>query len=140
MIWPFLGMVFTGISTAEKFRVHDQIIERLHDIGVAEMDILKAQHLWILVYCSILERQIEDTVQELRPKDDVKNEIIQLVKDGEDGLPLPEALRKWVTAKGLNEPKINERLEEYARAWKTGTIHNPDLIPFGSIPSATGHH
>lgn len=135
----FSGSVFTGMSSAEKFRLHDQIIARLRDIGVPQEDILKAQHVWILVYCSILEQQIQSEVQQSLPKIDTEKEVIELKNNGKDGLPTPEALRKWVATKGLNDPKINERLEEYERVWTTGDIHNPDLIPFGSNPTAPGH-
>jgi hypothetical protein len=134
----FSGNIFTGMSTAQKFRIRDQIVERLLDIGVTRDGILKAQELWILVYCNILEGQIEEAVHQSLPNTDVKHEVIQVVKgNGRDGLPLPEALRKWVITKGLSDPKINERLNEYERVWTTGAIHNPDLIPFGSIPRAT---
>jgi hypothetical protein len=136
----FSGSIFTGISVGEKFRVRDQIVERLRDIGVPQDDIVKVQRLWIIVYCSILEGQIEARVREAFPtKTDVENEIVQLAKDnGKDGLPSPEALRKWVTTNGLTDPNIIERLDEYQRVWTTGAIHNPDLIPFGSIPTIPG--
>ena len=74
-------------------------------------------------------------MHEVLPKTDVENEIVQLAKDnGKDGFPSPEALRKWVTTKGITDPKINERLDEYERVWTTGAMNNPDLIPFGSNP------
>jgi hypothetical protein len=136
------GTAGAGMSTAEKFRVRDQIVERLRDIGVTQEDIMKAQHLWIVVYCSILEQQIlydaflGKSLPNTDPITELKNAGIQLAKDkeGKDGLPSPGALRKWVTTKGLNDPKINERLDEYERVWTTGTIHNPGLIPFGETP------
>jgi hypothetical protein len=129
----FSGSIFTGMSTGEKFRVRDQIVQRLRDIGVPPDDILKAEHLWIIAYCSILEGQIEARMHEVLPKTDIENEIVQLAKgNGQDGFPSPEALRKWVTTKGITDPKINERLDEYERVWTTGAMNNPDLIPFGS--------
>jgi hypothetical protein len=136
----FSGDIFTGIPTAEKLRIRDQIIEKLRDIGVKLDKVLETQQLWILVFGSILEGQIEAAVLEAFPKTDLNNEITQVIKEnGNNGLPAPDALRKWVKSKGLNnDPKVTERLDEYERVWTTGAMHNPDLIPFGSIPTAPG--
>jgi hypothetical protein len=124
------------MSTQEKFRLHDEIIQRLKDLGVTQNDILKTQKLWITAFCSILEAQIEDAVHKALPNTDAKKEILQVIKsNGKDGLPLPDALKNWVAAKGLNDHEINERVEEYERVWTTGTMKNPTLIPFGVQPS-----
>lgn len=118
----FSGSVFTGMSSAEKFRLHDQIIARLRDIGVPQEDILKAQHVWILVYCSILEQQIQSEVQQSLPKIDTEKEVIELKNNGKDGLPTPEALRKWVATKGLNDPKKTRGLKNMRECGRRETF------------------
>jgi hypothetical protein len=129
----FSGTKYPGISTREKFRIRDQVIERLQALGVKPDTILEAQHIWILLYCSILEGQIDEALVEAFPNTDLGFQVIR-----ENGLPAPDALRKWVTSKGVNNPKVTERLDEYERVWTTGAIHNPDLIPSvpGSIPQS----
>jgi hypothetical protein len=134
----FSGQIFVGMSASEKFRVRDQIIARLHEIGVKPDDILRAQQGWIDVYCSILEQQIEGAVIRSLPNVDAKNELAKLAKEnGKGGLPSPEALRKWVAAKAVSDPKLNELLQNYESVRTTGAAPNPDLIPFGSIPRAS---
>lgn len=131
----FSGQVFVGISTAEKFRIRDQVVEQLRALGVKTDDIVKSQRVWINVYCNILEGQIGAAVRKEHPEVDTKNEFVQLAKgDSKDGLPTPDALRKWVAQRSVDDPKIGELLTEYESVWTTGAMNNPDLIPFGSIP------
>ena len=56
-----------------------------------------------------------------------------------DGLPSPDTLRKWVSSKSAKDPKIEELLQEYDNVWTTGTMKNPDLIPFGVSPIWAGN-
>jgi hypothetical protein len=135
----FSGQVFVGMSASEKFRVRDQIIARLHEIGVKPDDILQAQQGWIYFYCDILEQQIERAVIKNLPNVDAKNEFDKLAKEnGKGGLPSPDALRKWVAAKAVSDPELNELLQNYESVWTTGAAPNPDLIPFGSMPRPSG--
>jgi hypothetical protein len=62
-----------------------------------EEDIREAQLVWIIAYCGIIEGRIEDNITKAFPKENIKQEVIQLAKDnGRDGLPLPDALKEWV--------------------------------------------
>jgi hypothetical protein len=134
----FSGQVFVGMSTREKFRVHDEMVARLQELGVVNADIKKTQHLWIYVYCDILEGMIVYRVKPY-PNSEVVNEALQLPKDADmDGLPTPEVLRQWATSKSAKDPKIEEYLQEYNNVWTTGVMKNPDLIPFGASPMWAG--
>ncbi len=134
----FSGQVFVGMSVSERFRVRDQIIARLHEIGVTPDDILQAQHGWIDFYCDILEQQIAGVVIRSLPNVDAKNVLSKLANEsGKGGLPSPEALRKWVATKAVSDPKLSELLQNYESVWMTGAAPNPDLIPFGSMPRAS---
>lgn len=131
----FSGQIFIGMQASEKFKIRDQIIARLHDIGVKSDDILRTQQMWIYFYCDILEQQIEGEVIKNLPDVNGKSELARLANEnGKDGLPQPEVLRKWVAAKALSETRLNELPQNYESVWTTGAAANPDLIPFGSRP------
>jgi len=130
----FSGQVFVGMSTHEKFRLHDEMVARLHDLGVDDADIKKTQHLWTYVYCSILEGMIFRQAKP-SPDDAVISEALQLPKDADmDPLPTPETLRVFVSSKFTKDPKIEEILQEYNYVWTTGTMKNPNLISLGASP------
>ena len=132
----FAGVIFSGVAPQEKFHVRDQTVERLKDIGLKEDDILEAQRIWIIAYCSIIEGQIETNIAKAVPKEDVKHEVMQLKKDnGRGGLPFPDALKEWVATKGITDQSTTELLSEYERVWTTGGMKNPALIPFGAQPT-----
>jgi hypothetical protein len=134
----FSGQVFVGMSTHEKFRLHDEMVARLQELGVGDADIKKTQHLWIYLYCDILEGMIVYRVKPY-PNSEVVNEALQLPNEADmDGLPSPDTLRKWVSSKSAKDPKIEEFLQEYDNVWTTGTMKNPDLIPFGASPMRAG--
>jgi len=116
-------------------RIRDQVVEQLRDLGVKTDDIVKSRRVWINVYCNILEAKIGAAVVKEHPDVDIKNEFVQLAKgNSKDGLPMLEALRKWVAEKSVKGPKVDEFLAEYESVWTTGAMRNPDLIPFGAIP------
>ena len=130
----FSGQVFAGISTREKFKLHDEMVARLKELGVSDADIKNTQHLWIYMYCDILEGMIVYRVKPY-PNDEVVKEALQLPKDPSmDGLPSPDTLRIWASSKTRNDPKVEELVQEYANVWATGAMKNPDLIPFGASP------
>jgi hypothetical protein len=107
------GQVFVGMPTAEKFRIRDQIIGRLSSIGVGQDDTLRAQRMWIFVNCSELEGQIKSAATKAFPSSDVNKEVIQPARsNGQNGLPTQEALKQWVTEKGVIDPNVNELLQE----------------------------
>jgi hypothetical protein len=92
----FSGVVFSGMSSEEKFNVRNQIVERRHSIGVKEDDIRQAQQVWIIADSAIIEQMIENTVSKAKsmPADEIRREILQVIKNnGENGLPLPGALK-----------------------------------------------
>ena len=55
---PWLSSLRKCTGTRENFRVHDEMVTRLRELGVGDADIKKTQHLWIYVNCSILEGMI----------------------------------------------------------------------------------
>lgn len=130
----FSGQVFIGMSTREKFRVHDAMVDRLHSLGVGDADIKKTQHLWTYVYCGILEGMI---LYRAKPSPDaLMSEALQLPKDADmDPLPTPETLRVFVSSKFTKDPEIEEILSEYTNVWTTGRMKNPDLISLGASPN-----
>jgi hypothetical protein len=115
------------------------MVARLQELGVGDADIKKTQHLWIYVYCDIIEGMIVYRMKQPYPNNEVVNEALQLPKDADmDELPSPETLRKWVSSKSTKDAKIEEFLQEYDNVWTTGTMKNPDLIPFGASPVWAG--
>ena len=133
------GQVFVGTDTAERFRIHDQIVERLDSIGVQQSDLLKAQRMWIAINCSMLEGEIEGIIAKSLPNINLEQEVDKIAEtDGRSGLPSPKALRLYVLTKNLNDPKLRELIQEYESVWNTGSMRNPNLIPFGSVPKALG--
>jgi hypothetical protein len=131
----FSGQVFVGISMAERFRVHDEIVANLMEIGLKSDDIMKTQRLWVYVYCDILAALIQGAIKQLLPATDVENEFKLLHKEKEGPrLPSPGTLRKWADSKNLSDTKIDRLLQEYENVWTTGTMKNPDLIPYGAGP------
>jgi hypothetical protein len=77
----------------------------------------------------ILNR-IETSAAFFLPNVKAQDEIENLPKDSERELPLPEAVRNWITTKSLNDATLSELVDEYANVWSTGTMKNPRLIPF----------
>ena len=74
---------------------------------------LRAQRMSIFVNCSELEGQIGSAVTKAFPSSEVNKEVIQPVKNNrQNGLPTPEALKQWVTDKGVIDPNVNELLQE----------------------------
>jgi hypothetical protein len=133
----FSGQIFVGLSTGAKFKVHNEIVDRLKAIDVKPTKIREAQMLWISVYANILESMIEAAAKKHLPSENVHDEFSKLPKEETEGLPSPETLRRWVASKSLNDAEISQLLQEYERVWTTGTMNNPDLIPFGSTPKPT---
>jgi hypothetical protein len=74
----FSGVIMSGVSQQEKFYVRNYIVERLKDIGLKADDILEAQRVWIIAYCSIIEGQIQSNVTKAFPTQDLKHELLQL--------------------------------------------------------------
>src|SRR5271163_2676832 len=102
------GQIFVGMPTAEKFRLRDQIVERLKDIGVKSDGRLRAQHMWIYVNCSMIEQQIEGHITAVLHDADVQKEFSHLAESGgQYGLPPPDALKTWITAKDLRDPQVS---------------------------------
>jgi len=105
------------------------MVARLHNLGVGDADIKKTQHLWIYVYCGILEGMILRQAKP-SPSDEVMSEALQLPKDADmDPLPTPETLRVFVSSKFTKDLKIKEILQEYNNVWTTGTMKNPLAFP-----------
>ena len=118
MSWRSLASI-RWKSTREKFRVHDDMVARLKELGVGDAEIKKTHKLWIYVYCDILEGMIVYRVKPY-PNSEVVNEALQLPKDADmDGHPPPDTLRKWVSSKSAKDPKIGEFLQEYNNVWTT---------------------
>jgi hypothetical protein len=86
--------------------------------------------VWSLVYCNMLLDRIEANVAQLLPNVKTEDEIESLPKDSERGLPLPEAVQNWITTKALNDTTLTKLVAEYANVWTTGTMKDPQLIPF----------
>jgi hypothetical protein len=130
------GDVFTGMTTAEKFRIRDQMVARLKELGVPESEIMDAQRFWIGVYSGILERDFVAAASTLLPSVNVQSEIDQLARTtSKDGRPSPASLRKWVSDHDLHDSHIDELLTNYDTLRTSGRLENPDLIPFGTIPT-----
>jgi hypothetical protein len=108
------GQSFQYITLPEKFRLRDQIIQNLEAIGVPQSNIINAQTLWIIDLCMGFRDDITRLAKKLLPNVDVDKEMKLLPNDyNRQALPLPDALRKWVASKGINDKEINELLDEY---------------------------
>jgi hypothetical protein len=125
-----LGQTSGGIKTSAKFELHDSIINSLKKIGTPDDKILEVQSFWIGLNCRLLLDQIDDIASQLLSDPKAEAEIENLSKVKEFVVPLPETIRNWTKARSLNDPKLNEILGEYERVWTTGTMKNPDLIPY----------
>jgi len=125
------GQVFQYITLREKFRLHDELIKNLEAIGTSSDTIIKIQNnFWIPVLCQGFLSNIEVTAKNLLPNVDVESEVKNLPKDDAKlQLPLPDALRKWATSRGLYDAKIKALLDDYQSIWNTGTVANPNEIP-----------
>jgi len=134
----FSGQVFVGMPTREKFQIHDRIVASLKSLGLSRSDILKTQELWIYFWCNILEEMVVRRAQVSIPTLKLLDELKELSQGTgqQGGLPSPDTLYSWVVSKGLKDPNIDQLLGEYQNVWLTGTMKDPDLIPFGSAPSA----
>jgi hypothetical protein len=124
------GKMLVGIETQDKFEIHDRIIASLRALKIPDDDISKAQRAWSFVYCRMILNRIEASVAFFLPNVKAENEIESLPKDSERGLPLPEAVRNWITPKSLNDATLTKLVDEYANVWSTGTMKDPRLIPF----------
>jgi hypothetical protein len=121
------GQVFQYITLAEKFRVRNEIVDSLKDIGVPRQDIIKAQTVWIIALCDGFLRIIKGEAKKLLPNVDVERELNELPKDdARQSLPVPNELRAWVASKTLSDPEINQLLDEYQSVWNTGTMIDPN--------------
>lgn len=125
------GQMLFGLNTAEKFHIHDNIINSLKTIGIPHDEIMNAQVVWIGVYC----RMIFDSIERIASSSDSKAEaeIENLPKVDKWALPTPDTLRNWIATKSLHDAKLTELMDEYDHIWTTGTMKNPDLIPFNQI-------
>ena len=135
----FSGQIFVGMTTAEKFRLRTQIVDRLSSIGIKPEDVKKAQRVWIYVYCSILRDMIETAMMEKFRSADIAGELSKLQVSGDlDGLPVSSALRSWLATRAPVDLHVAELMEEYDFVSRTGAMNNADLIPFGRVPRGAG--
>ena len=124
------GQMLFRTNTRQKFEIHEQIINSLKEIKISDDAILKAQGVWITVYCRMILDRIEGITTQLLPEVKAEDEIESLLKDAEHGLPLPNDVRNWIAAKSLKDPTLTQFIDEYENVWAIGTMKNPDLIPF----------
>ena len=124
------GQMLFRTNTRQKFEIHEQIINSLKEIKISDDAILKAQGVWITVYCRMILDRIEGITTQLLPEVKAEDEIESLLKDAEHGLPLPNDVRNWIAAKSLKDPTLTQFSDEYENVWAIGTMKNPDLIPF----------
>jgi hypothetical protein len=124
------------MDNAEKIAIRNEIVESLRAIYISPDDIFKAQSGWIFGYCNILATQIEKRVKEIAPNTDPQQELQKLANGHEREKPLsPDTLREWLKSKSLNDPDLNQLLQEYDNVYTTGDIKHPDLIPPGAALS-----
>jgi hypothetical protein len=122
------GQLLHSTDTRLKFLIHDEIIASLKEIQVTDDNTLKAQRVWIAVYCRMILDNVEGVAEKLLPTVKVEDEIEQLPKQKGSQLPLPEAVRNWAAAKSLKNDKLTQLLDEYQKVWTTGVMNAPDLI------------
>jgi hypothetical protein len=126
------GQMLLGINTEYKFKIRDQMVDSLKEIGVHDSDVLEAQAVWISIYGRMILDHLEGIVVRLLPNipnEKVVEEIEGLPKNPTSGLPLPKDVRNWIAAKSLNDAKLTQFLDEYEYMWTTGAMKKPDLIP-----------
>ena len=119
-----------GVKTSTKFDLHNRIIDSLKKIGIPDTDILEVQSFWIGLHCRLLLDQVDDMAKKLLSDPKVEAEIENLPKVEGFAVPSPETIRTWIKARSPDDYKLNEILDEYERLWTTGTMKNPDLIPY----------
>jgi hypothetical protein len=124
------GQMLFRTQTSQKFEIHAEIINSLKKIKIPDEKILKAEGVWITVYCRMILDRIEGIATQLLPGTNAQDEIESLPKESEHGLPLPKTVRNWIATRALKDSNLTQFLDEYENVWTTGTMKAPDLIPF----------
>ena len=130
----FSGYIFMHMNDADKFRLRDEIVARMREIGVDEKTIFSAQRGWITLYCTIIEERIILKITKAASETDqsfltAKAEIdTAAIKDGRNGIPSPVAMRNWVDRQSNDDHEVKVWLTAYESIWKTGGLTSPEMI------------
>jgi hypothetical protein len=123
------GQKLSGISSEYKFEIRSKIIDSLKEIGIGDAEVLGAQVTWISVSARMIFDNLEEIATSLLPDVDVEQELENLPRDPEYGLPSPKAVRGWITRKSLNEAALMRLVDEYEKMLESGVMTSPQLIP-----------
>jgi len=129
----FSGQSFIGLTSETKMKAHDKIVGSLKDIGLTQSQIKEAQEVWISIYCNMLFSLIGKRVQLDLPPSQATSAIPHLKFDSDDDMnPTLDSLKSWITSLHLHDKKIDQLVDAYASVSDTGSMQQPDLIPFGT--------
>ncbi|MDE1882751.1 MAG: hypothetical protein KGH70_02110 [Rhodospirillales bacterium] len=124
------GQLFSGLHTSSKFKVREDIVTALKDMDIPDETVLETQYVWITVYGTMLVSKIIATAAEQSSVPEIQKEVAQLDRNSVYDLPTPDAIDVWGDAKRCD--KLTELLKEYRLLLTTGSMSNPDIIPFGT--------
>lgn len=133
------GNFMSGTTLEKRLNLHDQLIENLKEIGASKKQIEKADEMWRRGVGIIFHRGIHAALEGREKPNEVNTkaekhileasrELQELIKFEEWKVPTPKELRKFIEARNVMNPAVDELLKDYEEFLKSGEFKRRNIF------------